>query len=144
MFGSSLSRKLLCFSLWQLRARLQTAIAELKKKLSEVDFSDQPLTQSQAAAKDYRADCQKHMGILSAMLKPAKEDLKKIERSPNKDAFEIQFQQLNDLVNQGTDLGQLLSMMPVANPEPEQFLACLEKCESLTFSARKALGPVLL
>ena len=140
MFGSSLLPKPLSL-LWQLRTRLEGAIADPKKKLSEVDFSDQPLTQSQAAAKDYRADCQKRMGVLSAMLKPAKEDLKKIEKSPNKDAFEIQFQQLNDLVNQGTDLAQLLSMMPVANPEPEQFLVCLEKCESLTFLGKKGLGP---
>ena len=96
------------------------------------------MCQSQAAA--YRATCQTRVGQLNTMLKPAKEDVKKVDKSPNKAAFQSQLEQLEELVELGTALTELLGMMPVQAPDPEQFLACLGKCQKVT-NFGVGLGP---
>ena len=65
---------------------MEAAILDFKKKLASLDLQDEPLCQSQAAA--YRATCQTRVGQLNAILKPAKEDVKKVDKSPNKAAFQ--------------------------------------------------------
>ena len=120
--------------------RLNKAIADFEAAaaLKKMDFDDQPVLP--AGMKEYKAACQTRVNALGALVKPAKEDIKKVERSTNKEAFEEQTDQLNRLVAMATVLQKLLTAMTGATIDPEEFLKMLDEFDSSNTMGLK-LGP---
>ena len=96
------------------------------------------MSQNQAASKEYRTHCLKRVAELNQIAKQAKEHVKKLDKSPNKDAFQDQLLSLTEISDAATTISELLGMMPSPTPDPEVFLATLDKCRA--FSARFGLG----
>ena len=113
--------------------RLQEAISLFEDQLNGLDLADKPL--QAGSLKEYKAFVQERVSSLTTWMKPAKEDIKKVERSTNKEAFAEQLDILQNLVNLASCLQKLLGMLPMPRPDPEEFLKLLEE-----FDACNTLG----
>ena len=81
------------------------------------------MSQNQAASKEYRTNCLKRVSELNQIIKQAKEHVKKVEKSPNKDAFAEQLNRLTEIMDAATALGELLGLMPMQHLIPRCSLA---------------------
>ena len=119
--------------------RLQTAISTFEVNMKALDLQDQPVS-AQLSLKDYKAMCQKRVSSLTGWMKPAKDDIKKVERSTNKNCFADQLRSLEELVGIAGVLVKLLTLMPAQKPDPEEFLRLLEEFDKLNESSGLKLG----
>ena len=99
------------------------------------------MSQNQAASKEYRTHCLKRVAELNQIAKQAKEHVKKLDKSPNKDAFQDQLLSLTEISDAATAISELLGMMPSPTPDPEVFLATLDKCRAFATRFGLGLGP---
>ena len=129
-----------CLILSKFQTKPLYCVSRLKGKLASLDLADKLMSHSQMASKEYKSHCQKRVAELNSMLKPAKENVKKLEKSPNKDAFSEHLQELDQLIHLGTALSDLIAFMPNPSPEPEEFLGRLENCAGLE-ALGSGLGP---
>ena len=118
--------------------RLQDATHVFEEQLKGLDLADKPLQAGNL--KEYKAFVQERVSSLTAWMKPAREDIKKVERSTNKEAFAEQLNILQNLVGLATSVQKLLAMMPMPRPDPEEFLKMLEDFEACN-SLGLGLGP---
>ena len=100
---------------------LEAAIQQAKEKISEVSFNDLP--QSATQMKAFRAEASDRIAKLTSVAKKAKETGSRVGKSNNKDSFEKQLDELQELGNLAAACAKLLTNASASSLDADAYIS---------------------
>ena len=117
---------------------LEAAIQQAKEKISEVSFNDLP--QSATQMKAFRAEASDRIAKLTSVAKKAKETGSRVGKSNNKDSFEKQLDELQELGNLAAACAKLLTNASASSLDADAYISAYSEASG----GGAKLGPLYI